>query len=349
MTRGSGCASDRASRSLGTRPASGASEPLLGAGALPCMMAEKMSALLSLSLVELRASLQAKKVSPVDLMQEVFAAVDRDNPRLNAVVAERDRAELIAEAVAAEARIASGQGRPLEGIPFGVKDLEDARGLPTTHGSKPFRDSMPESDSTQVARLRAAGGIVYGKTNAPEFGANAITRNLVFGATRSPWDLERTPGGSSGGSSAAISSEMLPLVTASDGGGSIRIPASFVGAFGLKTSFGRVPLGPIHEWEHGTTVCYGPLTKTVEDGALFLDQVAGYDARDPMSLPDAGISYLDAVRKPLERKLRIAYSPDLGYAIVQSDVAAVVEDAVRVFEKLGHSVTRVSGGPPLAN
>jgi aspartyl-tRNA(Asn)/glutamyl-tRNA(Gln) amidotransferase subunit A len=282
-------------------------------------------------------------------MREVFSTVDEKNPLLNAVVAERDRKVLIDEARAAEDRIQKGNARPLEGIPLGVKDLEDVAGLPTTHGSKPFRDNVAEHDSTEVARLKAAGAIVFGKTNAPEFGTTAITKNLVFGVTRSPWNLERTPGGSSGGSSSALSARMLPLVTASDGGGSIRIPASFVGAFGLKPSFGRVPLGPLHEWEHGTTVCYGPLTKTVEDGALFLDVVAGYDPHDPMSLPDPVVSYLEEVRKPLDRKLRIAYSADLGYAVVQSDVAAVVEDAVRVFEKLGHDVKAIHGGPPQMN
>lgn len=308
-----------------------------------------MNGLLSLTLVELADALKSKKASPLELMREVFSAVDEKNPTLNAVVAERDRAALFDDARAAEARISAGAARPLEGIPFGVKDLEDAAGLPTTHGSKPFRDNVAARDSTQVARLKAAGGILFGKTNAPEFGSTAVTKNLVYGVTRSPWNLERTPGGSSGGSSAALSGEMLPLVTASDGGGSIRIPASFVGAFGLKTSFGRIPLGPLHEWEHGTTVCYGPLTKTVEDGALFLDCVAGYDARDPMSLPPPGISYRAAVRRPLDRKLRIAYSPDLGYAVVQSDVAAVVEDAVRAIEKLGHQVTAIRGGPPNMN
>jgi aspartyl-tRNA(Asn)/glutamyl-tRNA(Gln) amidotransferase subunit A len=305
-----------------------------------------MSSLLSLSLVELNALLQARKASPVELMREIFAAIDRDNARLNAVIAERDRGVLLADAEAAEKRLAAGQGRALEGIPFGVKDLEDAAGLPTTHGSVPFRGAMPESDSTQVARLRGAGSIVYGKTNTPEFGSNAITKNLLFGETRSPWDPTRTPGGSSGGSAAALSAEMLPLVTASDGGGSIRIPASFVGAVGVKPSYGRVPVGPFPFWEHGATAVYGPLTKTVEDAALFLDVVAGHDARDPRSLPRPERSYLEVVRAPLERKLRIGYSPDLGYAVVQSDVAAIVEDGVRVFEKLGHSVEQLSGGPP---
>ncbi len=278
-------------------------------------------------------------------MKEVFAAVDRDNRRLNAVIAERDRSVLMQDAVAAEARISAGDARRLEGIPLGVKDLEDAAGLPTTHGSVPFRGAMPESDSTQVARFRAVGAIVYGKTNTPEFGSNAITRNLVFGETRSPWDESRTPGGSSGGSAAALSSEMLPLVTASDGGGSIRIPASFVGAVGVKPSFGRVPVGPFPLWEHGATAVYGPLAKTVEDAALFLDVVAGHDSRDPRSLPRSDRPYLDVVRAPFEKKLRIGYSPDLGYAVVQSDVAAVVEDGVKVFEKLGHSVRQITGGP----
>jgi Asp-tRNA(Asn)/Glu-tRNA(Gln) amidotransferase A subunit family amidase len=304
-----------------------------------------MSSLLSHSLVDLTALLQARKASPVDLMTEIFDAVDRDNSRLNAIVAERDRGALMQDAKSAEKRIFAGDARRLEGIPLGVKDLEDAAGLPTTHGSVPFRGATAESDSTQVARLRAAGAIVYGKTNTPEFGSNAITKNLLFGETRSPWDGARTSGGSSGGSSAALAAEMLPLVTASDGGGSIRIPASFVGAVGLKPSFGRVPVGPFPFWEHGATAVYGPLTKTVEDAALFLDVVAGHDPHDPRSLPRPERSYLDGVRSPFEQRLRIGYSPDLGYAVVQSDIAAVVEDGLRVFEKLGHSVRRIEGGP----
>ena len=139
---------------------------------------------------------------------------------------------------------------------------------------------------------------------------------------------------------------MLPLVTASDGGGSIRIPASFTGTFGLKTSFGRIPRGPFDHWEYQDTSVAGPLTKTVEDAALFLDQVVGESPCDPNSLPHPGISYLAAVRSPLPRPLRIGYSADLGYAVVQSDVAAAVDDAVRVFEKLGHTVEAIKGGPP---
>jgi aspartyl-tRNA(Asn)/glutamyl-tRNA(Gln) amidotransferase subunit A len=310
---------------------------------------QHMSSLLSQTLVDLVATLRTKQATPVDLMREIFEAVDRHNPTLNAIVTERDRGALLEDARAAEARLANGTARPLEGIPFGVKDLEDAAGLPTTHGSTPFKDHIAESDSTQVARLRAAGAIVYGKTNAPEFGSGAITKNLVFGVTRSPWNGANTPGGSSGGSAAALTAEMLPLVTASDGGGSIRIPASFVGAFGLKPSYGRVPTGPFSMWDHGMTTVYGPLTKCVEDAALFLDVVAGHDSSDPRSLPRPERPYVDEVRKPLDRKLRIAFSADLGYAVVQSDVAAIVEEGARVFERLGHSVSALRGGPVQMN
>jgi aspartyl-tRNA(Asn)/glutamyl-tRNA(Gln) amidotransferase subunit A len=305
-----------------------------------------MHELLGLTLTELTEALRTRKASPVELMNAVLARIDATHADLNAVVAMRDRDILRRDARAAEDRIARGAARPLEGIPLGVKDLEDAEGLVTSQGSLPFRDRVARRDSTQVERLRAAGAIVVGKTNTPEFGHTAITKNLVYGVTRSPWSLERTPGGSSGGSAAAMAAGVLPLVTASDGGGSIRIPASFTGAFGLKTSFGRVPHDPYEHWDYGVTSVYGPLTKTVEDAALFMDQVVGVSAHDPFSLPHPGISYLDTVRRVFPSGLRVGYSPDLGYAVVQSDVAAAVDEAVRVFEKLGHRLVPITGGPP---
>lgn len=302
--------------------------------------------LLRMSLVELCDAVHAKKVAPTELMAAVLDRIEATNADLNAVVALRDRDELLAAARAAGERVARREARPLEGIPLGVKDLEDAAGLVTSQGSLPLRDNLATRDSTQVERLKAAGAIVVGKTNAPEFGHTAITKNLVYGVTRSPWDLERTPGGSSGGSAAAVAGCVLPLVTASDGGGSIRIPASFTGAFGLKPSFGRVPRGPFHHWEYGDTSTYGPLTKTVEDGALFLDLVAGASPLDPNSLPAPGYSYRERLQSgPLDR-LRIGFSPDLGYAVVQSDVAAAVEEAAKVFARLGHRLEPISGGPP---
>ena len=151
--------------------------------------------LLILSLVDLMEVIKKKKITPVELMKVVLSRIEETNADLNTVVAMYDQKELLANAVEAEERIRRGEARALEGIPLGVKDLEDAKGLVTSMGSKPFRNQVAENDSTQVARLRAAGAIVLGKTNAPEFGYTAITKNLVYGVTRSPWNLERTPGG----------------------------------------------------------------------------------------------------------------------------------------------------------
>ncbi len=305
-----------------------------------------MTTPLDLSLTELTAALRERKLSSVELGEAVLARIDATNADLNAFVALRDREAILADARAADERIARGEARPLEGVPLGVKDLEAAEGLPHTEGCLIYKDRIADHDSTQVGRLRDAGAILVGKTNAPEFGYTAITKNLVYGVTRSPWDLERTPGGSSGGSAVVLAASVCPLVTSSDGGGSIRIPASFVGAFGLKVSFGRVPRGPMHHWNYGDTSVYGPTTKTVADGALFLDQVAGASPCDPKSLPDPGISYVQALAEELPAGTRFGVSPDLGYAVVQSDVAACFDDSVKAFETAGHTLVPVEGGPP---
>jgi len=304
-----------------------------------------MTDLLRRPLTEITTLLARRELSPVELMEATLARIDELNPALNAFVAMRSRAALIADARAAEARIQRGEGRPLEGVPLGVKDLEDAEGLVTTHGSVPFKDNVAARDSVHVERLRAAGAIVVGKTNAPEFGHTAITKNLLFGPTRNPWNLERTPGGSSGGSSAAIAGSMIPLVTASDGGGSIRIPATFTGCFGHKPSYGRIPHAPEALWPMDDTAVVGPLTRSVEDAALHMDVTVGAHPLDPNSLPHPGLSYREVLPR-LPAGLRIGFSPDLGYAIVQSDVADVVGEAVHVFEQLGHAVDFVKGGPP---
>ncbi len=277
----------------------------------------------------LAAAVRRRELSPVAVVEAALARIARLNPALNAFVTLRPEAAL-AEARALEARITRGEDPgPLAGIPFGVKDLEDLAGLPTTHGSVPFRHHVAASDSTQVARLRRAGAIALGKTNTPEFGYTAFTKNRVFGVTRNPWNLERTPGGSSGGSAAAIAAGLVPLATASDGGGSVRIPACYVGAFGLKPTFGRIPRGPFAFRDWIDTTCYGPITRSVEDAALFLDVVAGQDPHDPDSLPDPGYSYRERL-DDLPRGLRIAYSPTLGYARVADDVRREVEGAVAV-------------------
>jgi aspartyl-tRNA(Asn)/glutamyl-tRNA(Gln) amidotransferase subunit A len=293
---------------------------------------------------QLADAVRRRELSPVALVQSCLDRIAALNSSVNAFVAVCAE-EALAEAAGLERRLAAGEpGGPLAGLPLGVKDLEDVAGLPTTYGSRPFARYRPTTDSVQVARLKAAGAIVVGKTNTPEFGYTALTKNLLFGVTRNPWNLDRTPGGSSGGSSAAIASGMVPLVTASDGGGSIRIPACYVGAFGLKPTFGRVPVGPLIAdrpmlpWID--TVCFGPLTRTVRDAAIFLDVVAGPDPSDPETLPAPDVSYA-ATLGDLPPRLRIAVSPDLGYARVQRDVWREVEAAIDVFRRLGHEVETV--------
>ena len=304
-----------------------------------------MTDLLRRPLTEITAMLAHKEISPVELMRATLDRIEATHEKLNAFVALRDGDTLLAEAREAEQRIVAGGARPLEGIPLGVKDLENAEGLVTSEGSIPYRDNMAMRDSVQVARLRAAGAIVVGKTNAPEFGYTAITKNLLFGATRNPWNLAHTPGGSSGGSSAAVAGGVVTLATASDGGGSIRLPASFTGCFGLKPSYGRIPHEGKALWTTDDTSVVGPLTRTVEDAAIHMDVTAGADPLDPNSLPHPGISYRRVLRD-LPDGLRIAYSPDLSYAVVQSDVGEIVYDAARVFAELGHQFEEIDDGPP---
>ena len=290
------------------------------------------------SAFELAALIRAHELKPSELMESTLARIAAVNPKINAFYALR--ADLaMAEARALDQKLARREEvGALAGLPLGVKDLEDTAGIPTTFGSVPFKDYMPEGDSAQVARLRAAGAIVVGKTTAPEFGCTGFTRSLLFGVTRNPWNLERTPGGSSGGSGAAIAATMVPLATGSDAGGSIRIPASYTGCFGFKPSRGRIPASPmlgLMDWTR--TLAVGPLTRTVRDAAMYLDASVGYHPSDPDSLPHPGISYLSILER-FPRNLRVAFHPDLGHAIVQHDVMREVTKAVDAFKQLGCSV-----------
>src|SRR5712671_1514455 len=294
---------------------------------------------------ELAAMIRRRDIKAAELMDLTIKRIEQTNPNLNAFCALRaDQA--LKEARALDEKIARReQVGPLAGLPLGVKDLEDVSGLPTTHGSKAFKDHMPGADSVQVSRLKAAGAIVIGKTNAPEFGYTAFTKNLLFGVTRNPWNLERTPGGSSGGSSAAIAGGMIPIATGSDGGGSVRIPACYTGCYGLKPTKGRIPhdatLGML-QWND--TAVYGPLTRTVRDAALYMDAVVGYHPADPDSVPHPGISY-DAILERIPKKLRIAFHPDFGQ-LVQRDVMREIVKAVAVFKDLGHEVTTIDDPVP---
>jgi aspartyl-tRNA(Asn)/glutamyl-tRNA(Gln) amidotransferase subunit A len=281
----------------------------------------------------LASAVRRGELAPTALMEATLVRVSRLNPALNAFVALRAE-EALSDARQLEQRLARGEEvGPLAGVPFGVKDLEDLAGLPTTHGSVPFRDNLATVDSTQVARLRAAGAIPIGKTNTPEFGYTGFTKNRLFGVTRNPWNLERTPGGSSGGSAAAVAAGLVPLATASDGGGSVRIPACWVGAFGMKPTFGRIPRGPFGFRDWIDTVSYGPITRTVADAALFLDVVSGYDPHDPDSLPRPTRPYLDRLDE-LPSGLRIAYSGTLGYGRVDPEVRSAVEEAAQALGRI---------------
>jgi aspartyl-tRNA(Asn)/glutamyl-tRNA(Gln) amidotransferase subunit A len=293
------------------------------------------------SVVDLAARVRSGSLTASELVDHALSRIAADNPTVNAFVAvDADRARTAAEAV--DAVVASGgDPGPLAGIPLGVKDLEDAAGYVTTHGSAAYADTPPATaDSTLVARLVAAGCVVVGKTNTPELGWKPDTENPLFGATRNPWNLEHTPGGSSGGSGAAIAAGMVPLATGSDGGGSLRIPSSCCGLSGVKPSLGRVPSGGSHapDWQHLSTK--GPMARRMVDLVAALDVVVGPDATDLRSLPRPEASWpaaLDGARPPA----RAAWSPTLGYAEIDEEVLGLCRRAVDVLADLGTEVVEV--------
>jgi aspartyl-tRNA(Asn)/glutamyl-tRNA(Gln) amidotransferase subunit A len=298
-----------------------------------------------LSATELAALIRRKKVSPVEVIGTVLDRIDALNPRLNAFVT-LTGAEARREAKAAERALMRRSARlgPLHGVPFSVKDLVITRGVRTTFGTPLYRDNVPAEDAPIVERMKAAGGIMLGKTNTPTFGWIGATHNLVFGITRNPWNLERTPGGSSGGASAAAAAGMGPLHIGTDGGGSIRIPASCAGIFGHKPSYGRIPTYPVSgAWSLSHV---GPLTRTVADAALMLTVCAGPDERDQYSLPGPRVDYVKALRGSL-KGLRVAYADDLGFAdAVDPEVRAVCAKAARAFRELGCRLEEVRPGWP---
>ena len=289
----------------------------------------------------LAGMIRRKKVSPVEVVNAILARIEALNPVLNAFVTlTADQARR--EARAAERALGKRGARlgPLHGVPFSVKDLVITRGVRTTFGSPLYRDNVPTEDAPIVARLKAAGGIMLGKTNTPTMGWIGATHNLLFGITRNPWNLDRTPGGSSGGASAAAAAGMGPLHVGTDGGGSIRIPASCTGIFGFKASYGRIPVYPASgAWSLSHV---GPMTRTVADAALMMNVCAGPDERDPASLPAERVDYVRALRGSL-KGLRLAWSDDLGFAeVVDPEVAAVCARAARTFRDLGCRVEEVT-------
>ena len=280
------------------------------------------------TLVSLAEQVRSGRRSARSVVTEALANIQEHNTTYNAFVAvDVDRA--LAEAEALDLRVMhEGPAGPLAGVPLAVKDTEDATGYRTTYGSQLWaNEPVATSDSVLVSRLRAAGCIVVGKTNTPELAAKGTTDNPAFGATRNPYDRNRTAGGSSGGSAVAVATGMVPLATASDGGGSIRIPASACGLPGFKPSLGRIPDGgptPV-DWHHLTT--RGVLTRTVDDLLAVLDVVVGPDPTDLRSLPVPPMPWTTSVAARAMPR-RVGWSPTLGYADVDPSVVAACAAAV---------------------
>jgi len=289
----------------------------------------------------LLARYRDKSLSPVEATEAALDRIERHNDPVNAFVL-IDREGALTAAKASEARWANGKPQGLvDGVPTTIKDLVWAKGWPMRAGSLTTSDAPCDADSPIVARLREHGAVLLGKTTTPEFGWKGVTDSPFSGITRNPWDTSVTPGGSSGGAVVAAALGMGALHTGGDGGGSIRIPASFTGVFGIKPSYGRVPRYPTGS--HGTLSHAGPITRTVTDGALMLNVISGPDSRDWFALPHDDRDW----RKGLEdgvAGLRIAFSPTLGFATVDPEVAALVEAAATLFESLGAHVERVDPG-----
>jgi amidase len=270
-----------------------------------------------------------REVSAVEVVHAFLAQIERVNPLVNAIVTLRPGGELLAEAEEAD-RLLAGGAPPgaLHGLPIAIKDLSLTRGLRTTFGSKLYRNFMPTSDELYVERLKRAGAIVIGKTNTPEFGAGSQTFNAVFGATRNPYDLRKTSGGSSGGAAAALACGMLPLADGTDLGGSLRNPASYCNVVGFRPSPGRVPR--LHARTGDRLGVHGPMARSVDDLALLLSAMAGPDDRDTLSLPEPGSQFRDVPQRGFAGT-RVAWSEGLGRYPVEPGVTAVCNAARSVF------------------
>ncbi len=281
--------------------------------------------------------------SAAEVVDEALDRIAGANGALNAFCEVRPRAARTA-AAALDARIAAGENPgPLAGVPVAVKDVIWEPGVEATDGSRSLLGFVPEESATIVRRLTDAGAIVVGRTNVPEFCYRGICANDLYGVTSNPWDLGRTPGGSSGGSAAAVAAGLVPLAIGTDGGGSIRIPSSFCGVAGFKATYGVVPREP--QFPGWLTLTHlGPIAYTVEDCALMLSVIAGPDLRDPMSLPPLPRDPETLDRGDL-RGLRVAYSEDLGYVPVDEGVRRAFSDAIERFAWLGAELVAAAPAP----
>ncbi len=291
-----------------------------------------------LSAATLRRMIEVKQISPVELTRRALDAAEASQKDLNAFfVIDSERA--IATARSAEDAVMKGQPLGLlHGIPFSAKDLMAAEGLPYASGSKAMAKNVAAVDAPAVERAKAAGAILIGKTTTSEFGCKPVGDSLLMGITRNPWNLDKTPGGSSAGAVASVAAGITPFALGTDGGGSIRIPCSFTGLAGIKGHFGRVPVWPTSATP--TLAHVGPIARTIEDASLLFSVIAGYDARDPFSVSGPVPDVMGATKASIAG-MKIAYSPTLGYARPDLDVLKVVDAAALTFESLGCHVERV--------
>jgi len=287
------------------------------------------------SISELVQKVKSTEMSARELTQAALANIEKLDNVINAFCAVNAE-DALAQADAIDSAIASGEdpGR-LAGMPIGIKDLEDAAGFVTSYGSALHSDDKPaDEDSVLVGRLRQAGCIILGKTNTPEFGHKGKTDNVPFGTTCNPWNLEFTPGGSSGGSAAALAAGMIPLATGSDGGGSIRIPAALCGLSGIKTSQGRIPNGGKNPPGSGLLTVKGPMARTTKDTALALDATVGDHATDIFALPGSGADWFSQLQEN-ELPESVIWSPTMGFATVDKEVMEICEKAVEKLQAAG--------------
>ena len=288
--------------------------------------------------LELGKLIASKEISPVELVDDTLARQETLEPSLNAFA--NTTPDIAREAAkACEKAVLAGEAvGPLHGLPISVKDLVAMAGAPWTFGSKPFAHNMGVLDAPSVERVRAGGACFIGKSTTSEFGCKAVGDSPLAGITRNPWNLDKTPGGSSCGAAASVAAGLTPFAIGTDGGGSIRIPASFTGLFGIKANFGRVPIFPVAAAP--TLSHVGPLARTVRDAALLLGAMAGHDRRDAFAIDGPVPDFLGACEQS-PRGMKIAWSPTMGYATPDPEILRIAEAAAKRFEELGCTVELV--------
>jgi Asp-tRNA(Asn)/Glu-tRNA(Gln) amidotransferase A subunit family amidase len=295
----------------------------------------KSNDLLVMPAVQMEKLIRQKKISPVEIMQALFVRIHELNPKLNAYLTLDEERAMEGARQAEAAVIRKDVLKPLHGLPISIKDLINTKGIRTTYGSLVYKDFIPEQDAIVAERVRQNGAIIIGKTNTPEFGRLTSTSNRLGDDCRNPWGRNRIAGGSSGGAAAAVAAGLGPLAVASDGGGSIRLPAALCGVYGLKPTYGRIP----QSWNGliNPFTCIGAIARNVGDAALMLSALAGNDPRDPVSMQDKAFRCADLSRiNP--RKMRIGFTRNFDYPKVTKEVTVRIEEAVKVFEALGFNV-----------